>query len=144
MSKVLSTKLAVDEIVRFNAAAEQTGESKAGLLKRLVRDYLNGVDLQKEGISSESLLNNEPKVVLNVQTANPTALPPVKNIRPLVSINSTKTLGSSPEGKRFMSKGISNTDGKIRPVFGTIIQWALVACGVIGCLRAISTAKAKS
>jgi len=43
-----------------------------------------------------------------------------------------------------MSKGISNTDGKIRPVFGTIIQWALVACGVIGCLRAISTAKEKS
>jgi len=39
MSKVLSTKLAVDEVDRFSAAAEQQGLSKAGLLKNLLLDY---------------------------------------------------------------------------------------------------------
>ncbi len=41
MSKVLSTKLTVDEIERFNTAAKQQGISKAGLLKRLAQEYLN-------------------------------------------------------------------------------------------------------
>jgi len=41
MPKVLSTKLKVDEVDRFMAIAKQQGESKAGLLKRLVVDYLN-------------------------------------------------------------------------------------------------------
>ena len=40
MLKVLSTKLAVDEVDRFRAAAEQQGLSKAGLLKNLVDEYL--------------------------------------------------------------------------------------------------------
>ncbi len=42
MSKVLSTKLKVDEVERFTAVAEQQGLSKASLLKRLVKGYLNG------------------------------------------------------------------------------------------------------
>lgn len=41
MPKVLSPKLKVDEIDSFTAMAEQQGESKAGLLRRLVQDYLN-------------------------------------------------------------------------------------------------------
>jgi len=41
MRKVLSTKLKLDEVERFAAMAEQQGESKSGLLKRLVLDYLN-------------------------------------------------------------------------------------------------------
>jgi len=41
MLKVLSTKLKVDEIDSFTAMAEQQGESKAELLRRLVQDYLN-------------------------------------------------------------------------------------------------------
>ena len=41
MSKVLSTKLKVDEIDQFTAIAEQQGESKAGLLRRLARDCIN-------------------------------------------------------------------------------------------------------
>ena len=39
--KVLSTKLKLDEVDRFAAMAEQQGESKCGLLKRIVLDYLN-------------------------------------------------------------------------------------------------------
>ena len=38
MLKVLSTKLAIDEVDRFCAAAEQQGLSKAGLLKNLVNE----------------------------------------------------------------------------------------------------------
>ena len=41
MARVLSTKLKVDELDRFTAMAKQQGKSKAGLLKRLVLDYLN-------------------------------------------------------------------------------------------------------
>jgi hypothetical protein len=41
MKKVLSTKLKVDEIDQFTAMAEQRGESKAGLLKSIVLDYMN-------------------------------------------------------------------------------------------------------
>ena len=41
MSKVLSTKLSVGEVDRFNTAAKQQGLSKAGLLKRLVKEYFD-------------------------------------------------------------------------------------------------------
>ena len=40
MAKVLSTKLKVDELDRFTALASRQGESKAGLLKSLVLDYM--------------------------------------------------------------------------------------------------------
>jgi hypothetical protein len=42
MLKVLSTKLEVEEIDRFAEIAEQQGESKSGLVRRLVLDYLDG------------------------------------------------------------------------------------------------------
>jgi len=42
MLKVLSTKLKAEEIDRFVEMAEQQGESKSGLVRRLVLDYLNG------------------------------------------------------------------------------------------------------
>lgn len=42
MLKVLSTKLKVEEIDRFAEMAEQQGESKFGLVRRLVLDYLDG------------------------------------------------------------------------------------------------------
>jgi hypothetical protein len=44
MMKVLSTKLKVDEIDHFAAMAERQGESKSGLLRRLVLDYLQSAD----------------------------------------------------------------------------------------------------
>ncbi len=42
MSKVLSTKLKVEEIDRFAEIAKRQGTSKSGLLKRLVLDCLDG------------------------------------------------------------------------------------------------------
>lgn len=42
MLKVLSTKLKIEEIGRFAEMAEQQGESKSGLLRRLVLDHLDG------------------------------------------------------------------------------------------------------
>jgi hypothetical protein len=56
MSKVLSTKLSVGEVDRFNTAAKQQGLSKAGLLKRLVKEYLHG---SNEG--SKTSINCEPE-----------------------------------------------------------------------------------
>lgn len=41
MLKVLSTKLKVEEIKHFAEIAEQQSESKSGLLRRLVLEYLN-------------------------------------------------------------------------------------------------------
>ena len=41
MQKVLSTKLELEEINRFEEIAQREGESKAGLLKRLALDYLD-------------------------------------------------------------------------------------------------------
>lgn len=55
MPKVLSTKLAVDEVNRFTVAAEQQGLSKSGLLRRLVKEYLRG---SNEG--SKTSINCEP------------------------------------------------------------------------------------
>jgi len=42
MAKVLSTKLTVDQVDQFATMAEQQGKTKAGLLKRVVLDYVNG------------------------------------------------------------------------------------------------------
>ena len=44
MTKVISTKLKVDELERFTVMAEQQGETKAGLLRRLVLEYLSNGD----------------------------------------------------------------------------------------------------
>ncbi len=42
MLNVLSTKLKAEEINRFVEMAEQQGESKSGMARRLVLDYLDG------------------------------------------------------------------------------------------------------
>jgi len=63
MSKVLSTKLTVDEIERFNTAAKQQGLSKAGLLKRLAQEYLdesNKVD-RSSGVSEPNQNSSSKK-----------------------------------------------------------------------------------
>ncbi len=52
MQKVLSTKLNVDELDRFTAAAKKLGKSKAGLLRHLVQDYLDRVDKVDLGVPS--------------------------------------------------------------------------------------------
>lgn len=44
MQKVLSTKLDVGELDRFIVVAREQGKSKSGLLRCLVRDYLDSVD----------------------------------------------------------------------------------------------------
>ena len=54
MSKVLSTKLKVDEIDRFTAMADQQGESKSGLLRCLVLDYLNSGSKEDEAASTRT------------------------------------------------------------------------------------------
>ena len=59
MAKVLSTKLKVDELDRFTTIAKQQGKSKAGLLKRLVLDYMNsGGKVDRE----ESVGRSQPTV----------------------------------------------------------------------------------
>ena len=67
MSKVLSTKLAVDEVDRFRAAAEQQGLSKAGLLKNLVEEYLGGSKEENEAISNTELLAELRRTVRTLQ-----------------------------------------------------------------------------
>jgi len=44
MTKVISTKLKVDELARFTVMAERQGKTKAGLLRRLILEYLNNGD----------------------------------------------------------------------------------------------------
>jgi len=58
MSKVLSTKLAVDEVDRFKAAAEQQGLTKAGLLKHLVKEYLGDSNEESKTSDNSKLGNN--------------------------------------------------------------------------------------
>ncbi len=55
MRKVLSTKLKLDELERFAAMAERQDESKSGLLRRLVLDYLNTGSRTNTTTSSERL-----------------------------------------------------------------------------------------
>ncbi len=56
MLKVLSTKLKVEEIDRFAEMAEQQGESKSGLLRRLALDYLDGGS-KADGVASTGTSN---------------------------------------------------------------------------------------
>lgn len=66
MTKVISTKLKVDELERFIAMAKQQGETKAGLLRRLVLEYLNNGDkvgdVDSAGLSDlyERVINGLP------------------------------------------------------------------------------------
>jgi hypothetical protein len=54
MLKVLSTKLKVEEIDRFSEMAEQQGESKSRLIRRLVLDYLDGGSKEEVGSTGTS------------------------------------------------------------------------------------------
>ena len=58
MSKVLSTKLKEEEMDRFAEMAEQQGESKSGLVRRLVLDYLDG-DSKADGVVSTGYNDKE-------------------------------------------------------------------------------------
>lgn len=50
MQRVLSTKLRVDQVDRFEQVAEAQGETKASLLKRMVLEYLQGAGKVDEPI----------------------------------------------------------------------------------------------
>ena len=66
MQKVLSTKLKSDDMERFAAMAEQQDESKSGLLKCLVLDYLN---------TGGKANTTTPAERLNPTTSSKTGLP---------------------------------------------------------------------
>ena len=71
MSKVLSTKLKADEVDRFTAMAEQQGETKSGLLRRLVQDYLNSIGKADRTVpTSEPLPTTSPKKRLLLEKTN--------------------------------------------------------------------------
>ena len=48
MLRVLSTKLRVDQVESFQKEAEAQGETKSGLLKRLVQEFLKSADRVEE------------------------------------------------------------------------------------------------
>ena len=56
MLKVLSTKLEVKEMDRFAEMAEQQGESKSGLARRLLLDYMDG-DSKADRVASTGTSN---------------------------------------------------------------------------------------
>ncbi len=80
MLKVLSTKLEVEEMDRFAEMAEQQGESKSRLVRRLVLDYLNGGS-KGDGVASTGTsdpANSSKKGLLTQgEGLNSEYLPPV-------------------------------------------------------------------
>ena len=54
MLDVLSTKMKVDDIDRFEAIAEQQGKTKSGLLRFLVEDYMNSRGTEGGAESTDS------------------------------------------------------------------------------------------
>jgi hypothetical protein len=56
MQRVLSTKLQVDQVERFEQVAEAQGETKASLLKRIALEYL-----QSAGKADEPILTSRPR-----------------------------------------------------------------------------------
>lgn len=69
--KVLSTKLKADEADRFTAMAEQQGETKSGLLRRLAQDYLNSSGKADRTASiSEPFPATSPKKRLLLEKTN--------------------------------------------------------------------------
>ena len=81
MQKVLSTKLKTDEADRFQAMAEQQGKTKAGLLKRLVQDYLNssGKADRTASIGGPLLTTSSKKSSPLEKTNDVDSLPPNQN-----------------------------------------------------------------
>ncbi len=82
MSKVLSTKLQVEEIDRFTEMAEQQNESKSGLLRRLVLDCLDGVsradNVASTGTSDPANSSNKDSLIQG-EGLNSEYLPPVRH-----------------------------------------------------------------
>jgi len=80
MLKVLSTKLKAEEIDRFVEMAEQQGESKSGLVRRLVLDYLNGSSkadrVASTGASNPGNSSNKG-LLIHCEGLNSEYLPPV-------------------------------------------------------------------
>jgi len=80
MLKVLSTKLKVEEIDRFVEMAEQQGESKSGLVRRLVLDYLDGGSkadrVASTGTSNPASSSNKG-LLIHGEGLNSEYLPPV-------------------------------------------------------------------
>lgn len=60
MQKVLSTKLEVEVIKRFDERAQIEGESRSGLLKNLVLDYLEGSKADAPKVSVASVSTSSP------------------------------------------------------------------------------------
>ncbi len=80
MLKVLSTKLKVEEIDRFAEMAEQQGESKSGLVRRLVLDYLDGGSKADRvaSIGTSNPANSSNKgLLIHGEGLNSEYLPPV-------------------------------------------------------------------
>jgi len=80
MSRVLSTKLKVDEMDRFAEMAKQQGKSKSGLLKRLVLDYLNSdskADRAASTDTSNPASSSKKGLMLHGEGLNSEYLPPV-------------------------------------------------------------------
>ncbi len=80
MLKVLSTKLKAEEIDRFVEMAEQQGESKSGLVRRLVLDYLDGGSkadrVASTGTSNPANSSNKG-LLIHGEGLNSEYLPPV-------------------------------------------------------------------
>ncbi len=80
MGKVLSTKLTVEELDQFTAMAEQQGETKSGLLRRLVLDYLDGGSkadrVASTGTSNPANSSNK-SLLIHGEGLNSEYLPPV-------------------------------------------------------------------
>ena len=81
MPKVLSTKLKADEVDRFMAMAEQQGKTKAGLLKHLVLDYLDGGSKAGRVVASTGASNaansSNKGLLIHGEGLNSEYLPPV-------------------------------------------------------------------
>ncbi len=80
MGKVLSTKLTVEELDQFTAMAKQQGESKSGLLRCLVLDYLDGGNkadrVASTGTSNPANSSNK-SLLIHGEGLNSGYLPPV-------------------------------------------------------------------
>ena len=80
MLKVLSTKLKLEDVDRFAEIAEQQGELRSGLLRRLVLDYLDGGSkadrVASTGTSNPANSSNKD-LLIHGEGLNSEYLPPV-------------------------------------------------------------------
>jgi len=116
MQKVLSTKLDVDELDRFTAAAKRQGKSKAGLLRHLVQGYLNSVD--KVDFGAPSLGQHPttpPKQTISMEGAiDESGLPLAhrSTIRSLSTANINHPSDPLPSAKDSLTVDHSRSKGK--------------------------------